>query len=194
MQIALETGADTARFRTLLTVFWGMVFAKCFVLEYAVQLYAVPINSVIYVWTLSLTMATVVTFIHIRARNFNPLSLQATTPRLIKRVWIAVFISALIFAVASKTFGIFPSLLLPGLFSVMLGIGFFIQSSMIHKRIFAIAAIGWWAVAIPLLAGPYRVNLFWFGIAILALQVVPASTIWLKAKLESSSPTPRQEE
>lgn len=185
MRLVLESSADTARYRTLLTIFWGLIFAKCFVLEYAVQLYSVPINSVVYVWTLSLSMAAVVTAFHLRARRFNPLDLHATAPRLNQRVWLGACITGLILAVSSVTFEIFSPFYLPGIFAVILGLGFFLHSALSQKRVFAIAAVGWWAVAIPLLATADRVNLLWFGLAIIVLQVAPATIIWTRAKAEA---------
>ena len=43
---------------------WSLLFTKCFFLEFLVRHYAVPINSLYYVWSLSILMAAVATTVH----------------------------------------------------------------------------------------------------------------------------------
>lgn len=43
---------------------WGLLFTKCFTLEFLVRHYDAPINSLSYVWGLSIIMASVATFIY----------------------------------------------------------------------------------------------------------------------------------
>ena len=43
---------------------WGLLFTKCFMLEYLVRHYAAPINSLTYVWALSIIMAVVATAVY----------------------------------------------------------------------------------------------------------------------------------
>ena len=43
---------------------WSLLFTKCFTLEYLVRHYEVPINSISYVWILSITMAGVATLVY----------------------------------------------------------------------------------------------------------------------------------
>lgn len=44
---------------------WGLLFTKCFLLEFLVRHYAVPINSLYYVWALSIIMATLATVVYV---------------------------------------------------------------------------------------------------------------------------------
>lgn len=48
---------------TLIFTLWGLLFTKCFTLEFLVRHYDVPINSLLYVWTLSIIMASVATLV-----------------------------------------------------------------------------------------------------------------------------------
>ena len=43
---------------------WSLLFTKCFTLEYLVRHYEAPINSISYVWILSITMAGVATLVY----------------------------------------------------------------------------------------------------------------------------------
>lgn len=165
---------------------WGLIFTKCFLVEYAVQTYGAPVNSVIYVWTLSLTMAAVVTLINFRNAPGDPLKTPLTS-RLGKRLWVGAFIAMLLVGVASITFGLFSAFTLPGLFASILGFAYFVQSMLSQRRLLQVAAVGWWTVAIPLFALSDARSLLGFGLSIFCLQVIPTALIWWRAKQTSQS-------
>ena len=48
----------------LIMALWSLLFTKCFFLEFLVRHYAVPINSLYYVWALSILMAAVATTVY----------------------------------------------------------------------------------------------------------------------------------
>ena len=52
----------------IILVLWGLVFAKCLILEYLVRVYSVPINSFVYVWVLTLSMASAATVVFFRTK------------------------------------------------------------------------------------------------------------------------------
>ncbi|MEM7672584.1 MAG: hypothetical protein AAF212_04510 [Verrucomicrobiota bacterium] len=184
IQLSLESAADRSRQATLITLFWGLIFAKCFIVEFAVQTYGSPVNSVIYVWGLSLTMACAITVINARGSTGNPLNMPFTS-RLSQRLWVGAFVAMLIAGVGSITFNLFSTFVLPGLFATVLGFAFFVQSMLSQKRVLQAAAIGWWGVAIPLFALKDARSLLLFGSSLIFLQVIPAAIIWFKAKRAS---------
>lgn len=49
----------------LIPLLWSLLISKCFTLEYLVEAYSVPINSAIYVWLLSISMAMVATILYL---------------------------------------------------------------------------------------------------------------------------------
>ena len=53
----------SSRSNFILTL-WSLLFTKCFTLEYLVRHYEAPINSISYVWALSITMASVATLVY----------------------------------------------------------------------------------------------------------------------------------
>lgn len=59
----------------LIFLLWGLLFTKCFSLEYLVREYEVPINSFYYVWCLSITMASVATFVYAQLESASIRSL-----------------------------------------------------------------------------------------------------------------------
>ena len=55
---------NTSSRSTFILALWSLLFTKCFTLEYLVRYYEAPINSLSYVWALSITMASVATFVY----------------------------------------------------------------------------------------------------------------------------------
>ena len=45
----------------IILALWSLLFTKCFTLEYLVRYYEAPINSISYVWALSIAMAGIAT-------------------------------------------------------------------------------------------------------------------------------------
>lgn len=62
----------------LMRIIWSLLLAKCFALEFLVQYYEVPINSIYYVWTLSILMASTATYLYL-AKEFGANKRYRTT-------------------------------------------------------------------------------------------------------------------
>ena len=52
----------------LVTALWALIFAKCF-FEYLICNYAVPGNSALFIWSLSILMSTVATIVYFSVQN-----------------------------------------------------------------------------------------------------------------------------
>lgn len=55
---------NTSSRSTFILALWSLLFTKCFTLEYLVRHYEAPINSLSYVWALSIIMACVATVVY----------------------------------------------------------------------------------------------------------------------------------
>jgi hypothetical protein len=53
----------------LILFLWGLLLTKCFALEFLVRQYEVPIDSLTYVWMLSLVMASVATLVYAKLHS-----------------------------------------------------------------------------------------------------------------------------
>ena len=56
--------SNTSSRSTFILALWSLLFTKCFTLEYLVRHYEAPINSLSYVWALSIAMAGVATAVY----------------------------------------------------------------------------------------------------------------------------------
>jgi hypothetical protein len=60
----------------LIAIFWSLILAKCFTLDYLVLKYDVPVNTETYVWALSCGMALAATYVYL-GHKINQSSLKS---------------------------------------------------------------------------------------------------------------------
>ena len=170
MKLFQRTGHKTSYIVILL---WSLIFAKCFTLEYLVQAYTVPINSALYVWCLTLLMATTATFVLLR--------IQASEDRIqnIRRHDLLIWSTCgtgivLTFALMIQSQHI-SHYILPALFAAILGAAYISHGLLNNKRIHTLSGIGWsiGAGILFLFAHNSATSLLLFAALIIALTSIP---------------------
>ena len=48
---------------------WSLIMAKCFLAQWAIYQFAIPVSGPLYIWTLTLTMAGVASFFYLQAHR-----------------------------------------------------------------------------------------------------------------------------
>ena len=158
-------------YNSLIVILWGLIFAKCFTLEYFVQIYDVPINSTLYIWSLSLSMATAATFVFLRLKAKKG-SFQDSLPRNLA-IWATSGIAMLVTLAVVFASGSLTPYILPSLFAVILGAGYVTHGRSAKNMIYTLSGISWWIGAGILFAQSAVESLLLFAFLILALSVCP---------------------
>lgn len=52
--------------KRVLFAVWALVLSKCFILEYYIEAFDLPINSIFYIWTLSLSVVSILSFLYLQ--------------------------------------------------------------------------------------------------------------------------------
>jgi len=163
------------KYRTsqIVILLWSLIFAKCFALEYFVQVYTVPINSALYVWSLTLLMATTATVVFLRLRISQECVQHIQRQDLF--IWgtcSATILLTIVLIVQSQRIS---NYILPALFAIMLGTAYISHGCLKHRHIHIFSGIGWWIGASGLLLfGPHSAkSLFLFAALIIVLTSVP---------------------
>jgi hypothetical protein len=175
VKIALEREAKVVPFRGLVFIFWGLIVAKCFLAEWAVAVYQMPFNS-LYVWVPTLIFATVCTWV------YAGVALKGTPKRpitgsFVSAVWGGCIMACVLLTIIAFGAANISLFLLPAMFSVVIGVGYFIHSVVDHRFVYKLSAYGWWVGAVGLSLETSVNNLAWFALMILILQTAPAT--WL---------------
>jgi hypothetical protein len=181
LEAALEKSRQMPGFRTLLLFFWGLITAKCLLLEWAAERYHSPINTFLFLWIPSFMISGVITLGY-AYRLFRELPRMPLSGRLVSATWVGCatgFGVLALVAVAGNVFGLF---LLPALAAVLLGVGCFIHSVVDRRRIFKVLAVGWWLSALWLFAHPDVNALAWMSLSLVLLEVLPSGWLFFTRK------------
>ena len=176
----MKASRSITHHNSVIVILWGLIFAKCFTLEYFVQIYAVPINSALYIWSLTLTMATAATFVFVRLKAQKG-SFQGNLQRDLV-IWGTSGIAMLITLAVVFTSQSINPYIIPSLLAAWLGAGYVAQGRSDNKHTYTLSGIGWWIGAGFLFAQSSVKSLLLFAILILALSVCPVVVQMIRPK------------
>ena len=125
----------------LLTVFWSLLLIKCLSLDYLVIKYEVPINSAIYVWCLSLFMASVATLIKYRIEH-SPQETQNNI-EIHKLVWAFIFFIMIVLTGLCITDIAVKKEALLTISALLLAAGYFAQGILLRRLKHILICLGW---------------------------------------------------
>lgn len=180
IEVALAKSYRVAPFKLLLIIFWGLILAKCCIVEWAIINYSTPINGLLYVWIPSIAFGGICSLVYAHI-SFEELRRAPLISRLIRGVWSACAISMVILCIVSFGAQSFNSFVLPGFFAILMGIGYYIHSILDSRRIFKICAVGWWFSSLLLFSVLNVHSLAWLALAIVLFQIVPTIFFYTKA-------------
>ena len=161
--------SNTSSRSTFILALWSLLFTKCFTLEYLVRHYEAPINSLSYVWALSITMAGVATVVYanIQAEVRNKLLKH---PNFLVILTLALFIVILVAKSLSTTDGVSHSLALAatGLSIIQL----LVHGKDLKSRSFG-TSISWLIAAVAILNTAQPLAFFVFAMSICIISFLP---------------------
>ncbi|MEO0795825.1 MAG: hypothetical protein AAFX93_11710 [Verrucomicrobiota bacterium] len=183
-ELALERSHQVVASRMLLLVFWGLIFAKCCILQWAIFTYDIPVDGGLFIWAPSIIFGAVCSFVYgkVTLEEFHQTPL---TSRMVRGIWAACIVAMALFGIAAVGLGGMNPYLLPAIFGTLMGVGFFIQGLVDTRRYLQAAAIGWWIGSIWLFVESGPASLLSLAVLIVALQVVPTSLFyWQERKAQ----------
>ena len=148
---------------------WGLLFTKCFTLEYLVRHYEAPINSLSYVWALSIIMAGVATLVYANIQS-EERTKQLEHPNFLVVFALAIFIVILVVKSLLATDGIRHTLALAavGLSIIQL----LINGKALKARVIGIS-LGWFLAAALIFIAAQPLSFLVFAVSICMLSFLP---------------------
>ncbi len=153
------------RNNSMILILWGLIISKCLTLEYLIQAYSIPINSLFYIWTLTLSMAIVATITFLNTQN-----IRLSSPGKISVIhvcWLicvaAGLLSVAFFAISSQL----GSQRLLVILTIITGFGYLMHGIGIGEKILIVSGIGWW-IGAAVLATRHGIE----SMAILAFLII----------------------
>ncbi|WP_309398076.1 hypothetical protein [Cerasicoccus maritimus] len=185
-EIALERSSQVTASRMLLLVFWGLIIAKCTLLQWAIITHDLPINGGMFIWLPTFLFGAVCSFIYGKV-TLEEFHCTPMTSRLVRGIWAACIAAMTLFGVVAVGLGGMDPYLLPAIYAVLLGVGFFIQGMLDPKPYLKLAAIGWWLGSIWLFFQANVNALLWLSAMIIVLQVIPTTLLFWQEKRRLSA-------
>lgn len=151
---------------------WSLILAKCFLAQWAIDTYQMPINGLRYIWVLTLTMAVVASVLYFRAHR-TPLALFPHQLRVGSAVLGGLLVAQGFLLYAHLGLGLLSLAVTAGLAAAMLGAWSLARASLRRAREPLMGALLWWALAATALTGPDHRALLWVGLGFLCAQALP---------------------
>lgn len=81
--------------KRVLFAVWALVLSKCFILEYYISALNLPINSIFYIWTLSLSVVTLLSLLYIQRTPKSSQSKGRITVQYLSNISILIAFSSI---------------------------------------------------------------------------------------------------
>ncbi|WP_269522895.1 hypothetical protein [Coraliomargarita parva] len=145
------------------------------------QTYAVPINSILYIWTLTLLMASVATLVFLGLNKEESGADRLRFPPA-AGIWLATLAGIVLTLVAGFAIPAIPHHLLPALTGTLIGIGYGAHGLSFRQTDKSLFACAWWLLAGFLFLLELPSSLLALAFGILLLIAVPESWKFIRKR------------
>lgn len=155
---------------------WSLIMAKCFLAQWAILRFAIPVSGPLYIWTLTLVMATVASVYYLHAHRVR-LYLLPTHFRVNAAVLAGLVVALGFVTYAYFALGLLSAPLAAALAAVLLGSWSLARAALRRAWPPLFGAFLWWGLAATALRAPADQALLWLGVGLLAAQALPGFAV-----------------
>lgn len=172
LALSIERAYREAAVLERLEALWALILAKCFLLQWAIDAYALPVRGLVYVWTLTFAMAAFASFLYLRAHRVT-LRLLPWHTRVSGALLAGLLVALAALAYAQGALGALAPAITAGLACVLLG-GWSLARAALGRAPEAFGgALAWWGFGwVAAHDGDGRA-LLWVGAGWLLAQALP---------------------
>jgi hypothetical protein len=159
---------------------WSLIMAKCFLAQWAIVRFAIPVSGPLYIWTLTLIMGTVASLYYLHAHRVK-LYLLPTHFRVNAAVLAGLVVALGFLAYAYFALRLLPAPLAASLAAVLLGSWSLARAALRRAWPPLFGALLWWGLAATALRSPDDQALLWLGLGLLCAQALPGFAVAARA-------------
>jgi hypothetical protein len=159
---------------------WSLIMAKCFLAQWAILTFAIPVSGPLYIWTLTLIMGVVASLYYLHAHRVK-LYLLPTHFRVNAAVLAGLLVSLGFVAYAFFALRLLPAPLAAALAAVLLGSWSLARAALRRAWPPLVGAFLWWGLAATALRAPAEQALLWLGLGLLCAQALPGFAVAARA-------------
>lgn len=155
---------------------WSLILAKCFLAQWAILRFAIPVGGPFYVWTLTLVMGAVASFYYLRAHRVK-LRLLPAHFRVGAAVLAGLLVALGFVAYATFALGALPAPVAAAFAAILMGSWSLARAALRRAWPPFAGALLWWGLAGTALRSPAEQALLWLGLGMLCAQALPGFAV-----------------
>ena len=159
---------------------WSLILAKCFLAQWAILRFEIPISGPRYIWTLTLIMGIVASAYYLHAHRVR-LYLLPTHFRVNAAVLAGLVVALGFVAYAYFARGLLSAPVATALAAVLLGSWSLARAALHRAWPPLFGAFLWWGLAATALRSPPDQALLWLGLGLLCAQALPGFAVAAQA-------------
>lgn len=176
LALSVERAYREALVTDRLGAIWSLILAKCFLAQWAITQYSIPISGAFYVWTLTLVMGTVASLYYLHAHRVK-LYLLPTHFRVNAAVLGGLLVSLGFVAYARFALGAIDAPVAAALGAALLGSWSLARAALRRAWPPLVGALLWWGLAATALRAPASEAMLWLGLGMLGAQALPGFAV-----------------
>jgi hypothetical protein len=159
---------------------WSLILAKCFLAQWAILRFEIPISGPRYIWTLTLIMGIVASAYYLHAHRVR-LYLLPTHFRVNAAVLAGLVVALGFVAYAYFARGLLSAPVATALAAVLLGSWSLARAALRRAWPPLFGVFLWWGLAATALRSPPDQALLWLGLGLLCAQALPGFAVAAQA-------------
>jgi hypothetical protein len=176
LALSVERAYREALVTDRLGAIWSLILAKCFLAQWAITQYSIPVSGAFYIWTLTLVMGTVASLYYLHAHRVK-LYLLPTHFRVNAAVLAGLLVSLGFVAYARFALGAIEAPVAAALGAALLGSWSLARAALRRAWPPLVGALLWWGVAATALRAPTDEAMLWLGLGLLGAQALPGFAV-----------------
>ena len=176
LALSVERAYREALVTDRLGAIWSLILAKCFLAQWAITQYSIPVSGAFYIWTLTLVMGTVASLYYLHAHRVK-LYLLPTHFRVNAAVLGGLLVSLGFVAYARFALGAIEAPVAAALGAALLGSWSLARAALRRAWPPLVGALLWWGLAATALRAPANEAMLWLGLGMLGAQALPGFAV-----------------
>lgn len=171
IRLQLENARRVEQGRYMLSLYWGIILAKCLLVEWSVRVYEMPFNS-LYLWAPTLLLSVIATIIYWKALYARSGSLRLA-PTFVTAIWAGAAATISVITIGSVASATITADDLPPIGASLTGFALFVSGIQKHHRLSTVLGLLWWLFALMLFTAVSHNSFLYLAIGIFALHTLP---------------------
>jgi len=176
LRLSIERAYRESLITDRLGAIWSLILAKCFLAQWAIFRFGIPVRGAFYVWTLTLVMGVFASAFYLHAHRVR-LRVLPTHFRVNAAVFAGLLVSLGFVAYARFALEACSGALAAGLAAGLLGSWSLARAALRRAWPPLAGAFLWWGLAATALRGSADDGLLWLGLGFLCAQALPGFAV-----------------